>query len=366
MAQLATMAAQQQMLNNRLAALGKGQLGGKGKDKKGKGKGTGKPYWECAVCGCTTNFATNTACYQCWMPKGTPPPPQHPPPPQPQAGGTGPKAAKRPEVTAPPGLEGQNGKAGSQEEELVPDKAKETLEEEKAAKVVKLQEALASAKTELEYAKNYPGDKREQLVTEAQEKVNKVQAQLLAERPLGQQLKSYQDKVDAQQKTVDSLEESISNKKEELEQLETQLSTAKKVLVQLETERQSLLNKAVTPSDVLDVLDTDALLKELKERASTEELQSWLEALRLQHAAGTVGKQQPSAGGALGSQAPYGWLAAQAPAQETIAAQAVQGAVQPLGVQLPEDDAHMEPSKKRAAPGDTTPEKEGEEKGTGP
>ena len=81
MAQLATMAAQQQMLNNRLAALGKGQLGGKGKDKKGKGKGTGKPYWECAVCGCTTNFATNTACYQCWMPKGTPPPPQHPSPP---------------------------------------------------------------------------------------------------------------------------------------------------------------------------------------------------------------------------------------------------------------------------------------------
>ena len=73
MAQLAGMAAQQQLLQNRLAALGKGQAGGKGKEKKGKGKGNGQLYWGCLVCGCTTNFATNPACYQCWMPRGTPP-----------------------------------------------------------------------------------------------------------------------------------------------------------------------------------------------------------------------------------------------------------------------------------------------------
>ena len=52
MAQLAGMAAQQQLLQTRLAALGKGQAEGKGKDKKGKGKSYGKPYWERAVCRC--------------------------------------------------------------------------------------------------------------------------------------------------------------------------------------------------------------------------------------------------------------------------------------------------------------------------
>ena len=34
------------MLHARLAALAKGQAGGKGKEEKGKGKGNGKPYWE--------------------------------------------------------------------------------------------------------------------------------------------------------------------------------------------------------------------------------------------------------------------------------------------------------------------------------
>ena len=64
------------------------------------------------------------------------------------------------EVPAPPGLEHTGMKPGSQDDELVLDKAKEKAEEERATKVAKLQEALASASTELKYAKSHPGDKR--------------------------------------------------------------------------------------------------------------------------------------------------------------------------------------------------------------
>ena len=51
-------------------------------------------------------------------------------------------------------------KPGSQEDKPVLDNAKEKAEEERAAKAANLREALASANTELEYAKSHPGDKR--------------------------------------------------------------------------------------------------------------------------------------------------------------------------------------------------------------
>ena len=98
----------------------------------------------------------------------------------------------------------------------------------------------------------------------------------------------------------------------------------------------------MTPTDVLDVLDTDALLKELKERANTEELQAWLETLRLQHAAGTAPADGSSAEGSPGSQAPYGWLGATPSSQEVVTQQLAQQNA----------DVLMEPSKKRAGAGE--------------
>ena len=111
-----------------------------------------------------------------------------------------------------------------------------------------MSDKLTLAKKKLEWAKSWPeeGDERDSMIAKAQQAVSSAQAELNAARPLGTQLKSLTDKVEAHTRTVTTVTESLAAAEARVVELRDSLKTAQDALAAAQAEHQALVRQADT------------------------------------------------------------------------------------------------------------------------
>ena len=175
-----------------------------------------------------------------------------------------------------------------------------------------LAEKLAMARRKLDWAKSWPedGDEREAMIAKAQKAVTEAQAELNAARPLGTQIKSATDKVEAHTKSVASIKEALEAAKATVEELEGNLLQAQDALATAEAEHQALVKQADKSGPLAQAtigpLATKELLRTLMERSQdpqvTAILGTWMASeTRDQPTQEASGTEEPPTGPATGA-----------------------------------------------------------------
>ena len=210
--------------------------GGQAKLGVGAGSGPleGRTVWACS-CGCTDNFVFRQECRSCGAPRSG----ESPSTPAGTAKGRSvSRAAKNgkppPRAAVPSATVGgeESGEGGAESEE-------------------DLQGKLQQARAELKQAKAWVGPLRDQLMDSAQRTVESLQQRIIDSKPAAQQLRSCQDRLEAQREEIASLERDTEEARAQLDKLVLARTEAQEVLQRLEKEHAALLAKfgtAVAPS----------------------------------------------------------------------------------------------------------------------
>ena len=107
---------------------------------------------------------------------------------------------------------------------------------------------VAGAKRELAQAKAWEGPMRDALVEAAAARLAEAQSQLTASKPVQQQLRSCQDRIDAQLKAASATEASLQSARLRVLELEAQQKQDRVELAALRSEHAKLLQESGTVS----------------------------------------------------------------------------------------------------------------------